>query len=215
MRMGPLPLTHAQDKYPVVHAATCPLAEAVCFLLILCRTALFCFSFPFLGWLLLILIVCCVCSRVSLLLLVLLSLAACFVLLSLAACFVLLSLAVCFVFLFMPKARSHRGRPARGAHSRAAAQSASSRSTESLPAGRSRPTRRGTRSRDTTPSVAPATDTSSSTGAGCSQEELLALIREEFRALQQQVPDFSTPPPISLPQPGYCSSIVCGSCVLM
>ena len=90
MRIGPLPLTLVQDKQPVIHVAICPLAEAVCFLLILCRAALFFF------WVgcCLFFIVCCACSRVSSLLFVLLSFAACF---------------VCFLSLFVLFSLSCRG----------------------------------------------------------------------------------------------------------
>ena len=57
-----------------------------------------------------------------------------------------------------------------------------------------------------------------STGLGCFHEELLALVREEFCTLQQQVPDISAQPPILLPpsspagglQSGYCNCIRCG-----
>ena len=49
MRMGPLPLMHEQDKHPVVHAAICPLAEAVCFLWILVSRCFVLFFFSFFG----------------------------------------------------------------------------------------------------------------------------------------------------------------------
>ena len=35
MWTGPLPLTHVQDRHPVIHSALSVLMEAICFLLIL------------------------------------------------------------------------------------------------------------------------------------------------------------------------------------
>ena len=101
-------------------------------------------------------------------------------------CLLLTFVGRCFVFSFvMPKERSHRGRPdrpPRSTRSRAAARSVSSRSTPPLTAVSSCSTSRATLSGNATPSVVQvsADEAFSSMGLGCSREELLVLIREEF-----------------------------------
>ena len=148
--------------------------------------ALLGFVFLFFSCLLVVCFICLFCLRWCFVAFVCVSFSHSLFCFDFTRCLFCFAFSLClFCFLFMPRVRSRRGRPARGAHSRAAAQSASARSTVSLPTGRSHQTRRGTRSGDTAPSVAPAADASSTTDTGCSREELLALIREEFRALQQ------------------------------
>ena len=121
-----------------------------------------------------------------------------------------------FVLFFgLPMLRSRRGHCACGA-----ARSVGTHSTWPLPA---RPTHSGMQSGNATSSEvqASAAESSLSTGLGCSHEELLALIWEEFHTLQQQVPDVSTQPPVllSLSSPagglqlGYSNCIMCGSYV--